>query len=127
MNANNDSTPGIDSGIMTVFQHHRGGELLTDLSQGMREATEAARREGKQATLVLKIVVKPAGKVPGAFVIQDDVKVTLPKPEKIESFFFADEHGTLHRTDPNQKELPLKMVEGGKPVEVETLRRAQAV
>lgn len=119
-----EATPAIDSAILTVLQHHRCGTLLTDLSEGLREATEAARREGKQAVLTLKIILKPAGKVPGALTIQDDVKVTLPKPERVESIFFADENGALHRNDPRQKELPLKMVDGGRPMEVETLKVA---
>ena len=125
LNNESEATPAIDSAILTVLQHHRCGTLLTDLSEKLREATEAARREGKKATLTLKIDIKPAGKVPGALTIQDDVKVTLPKPEKVESIFFADDDNSLHRNDPRQKELPLKMVSGGnQTVEAETLKVA---
>ena len=116
----------IDSAFLSLLQLHRNGQALDDLSQAMREATEAAQLQGKVAVITLKIAIKPAGNGSGAIVVADDIKVKLPMPDKVTSFFFCDEAGNLHRNDPRQKELPLRSIEGGAPVDVQTLKKVQA-
>jgi len=119
--------PGIDSAFLTLLQHHRSGQILSDLSAAMREVTEAAQLQGKPAAITLKITVKPASNACGAVVVVDDIKTKLPTPEKKGSFFFSDDAGNLFRDDPRQKELPLlKTVDGGKSFDVVELKKVAA-
>lgn len=118
--------PAIDTAFSVLLNQQRGGKCLTELSRLMREAIAASQELGKPAVLTLKIAVKPAANGSNAVVVADKIKVTLPEPKPQTSFFFSDANGNLHRNDPNQRELPLRAVTGGKAVEVETLRRASA-
>jgi hypothetical protein len=120
---NRTDEPNIDSAFLTLLQLHRHGQALDDLSAAMRAATEAAHLHGKVAIITLKIAIKPAGNGSGAVVVADDIKVKLPEPAKTTSFFFCDEHGNLHRNDPRQKELPLRAIEGGAAVDVQSLKK----
>lgn len=122
----NQALPDVDSAFLTLLQHHRSGQVLSDLSAAMREATEAAQLQGRKAVIILKINIEPAAKSAGAVVVTDDVTLKLPVPEKRGSFFFADEAGNLLRDDPRQKELPLKTIAGGKDAEVVELRTARS-
>lgn len=120
----NSDAPPIDAAFLTLLQLHRSGQALNDLGAAMREAIESAQTTGKPAVITFKVAFKPAGNGSGAVVVADDVKLKLPIPEKVTSFFYCDEHGNLHRNDPNQRELPLRTIQGGAPVDVETLKKA---
>lgn len=121
-----ENEPGIDSGILSLLQHHRGGQILTDLSHAMRQATESAQLMGKKSAITLKINIDPAKNAAGAVVVTDDIKITLPKEEKKGSFFFSDDKGNLYRDDPRQKELPLRVIESAAVVEVSDLKKVGA-
>jgi hypothetical protein len=123
----NQAEPAIDAAFLSLLQLHRGGQVLTDLSQAMREAIEAAQAQGKPAGITLKMVFKPAANGSNAVVVADKIKTTLPEPKPVTSFFFSDAHGNLHRNDPNQRELALRPISGGKAVDVTTLRQAKAI
>lgn len=120
---NTDSSPNIDSAFLQLLQLHRDGQVLNDLATAMREAIEASQLQGKPAGLTLKLVFKPAANGSNAVMVADKIKTTLPEPRPVTSFFFSDDHGNLHRNDPNQKELPLRTIQGGAPVDVTTLRQ----
>lgn len=117
-----ETTPDIDSAFLSLLQQHRGGEVLSDLAAAMREVTEAVQLAGKPGAIILTIAIQPATSS-GAVIVADEIKVKLPKEEKITSIFFSDDAGNLLRNDPRQKELPLRTVKGG-VVEEEPLRRA---
>lgn len=102
--------PPPDSAFLNLLQHHRNGNLLSDLSKAIRECVEACENQGKVAGITLKIAIKPAGNGSGAVVVADKLAVKLPEPTPVTSFFFSDEAGNLHRNDPRQKELPLKVI-----------------
>jgi hypothetical protein len=114
-NTLNAELPQVDSAFLNVLQHHRGGAVLTDLADAMREVTEAVQLSGKAGGVTLRILVQPAG-ARGAIIIADDIKTTLPKLDKVTSIFFADDNGNLVRNDPNQRELPLRSIDGGAEV-----------
>lgn len=118
--------PPINSAFLTLLQQHRSGQALNDLADAMREAIEAAQLTGKPSFISLKIGFKPAGNGSGAVVVADDVKVKLPQAEKVTSFFYTDDDGNLHRNDPRQRELPLRTVQGGAAVDVDTLKKVSA-
>lgn len=122
-----EAEPGISPAFLQLLQLHREGQILNDLADAMRDAIEAAQLQGKPAGITLKMVFKPAANGSNAMVVADKIKTTLPEPRPVTSFFFSDEKGNLHRNDPNQRELALRPVSGGAPVDVDTLRQAKAV
>ena len=113
----------VDGAFLSVLQNHRRGGTLTDLAEAMREVTEAALATGKAGAVILKFKVRAAAKS-GALVVEDEIKTTLPKTEAEGSIFFADDRGNLLREDPNQKQLPLRTVDGAKE-ETMPLKTAQ--
>ena len=117
-----------------MMQVHRHGEMQNDLSAALREITQSAQLRGKPAKMTVTITVKPAAQIKGAVLIEDDIKVTLPKPERENterenSIFYATEDGTLLREDPKQMKLQLRVIEAPAVSEqgAETLRKVGAV
>lgn len=105
------AAPATDSRFFGLMQVHRHGEMQNDLSAALRDITQAAQLMGKPAKMTVTIVVKPAAQIKGAVLIEDDIKVTLPKPERENSIFYATEDGTLLREDPKQMKLQLRVIE----------------
>ncbi len=99
--------------FLTMLQQHRGGETLSDLSEQLAKVTEAVFHLSKAGTLTLKLTIKPATRTPGAMVVEDEIKSSLPKPDDRSSIFFADtESWCLLRDNPNQLALGLRTVDG---------------
>src|SRR5262252_4072062 len=97
----------------------RGGLVMTELSQKMTELVAAVRATGKGGKLTLELKIKPASKGETVCVmVEDDITVKLPKPEKATSVFYATEGNLLQRSDPRQKEFELQEVPQEKPAEV---------
>lgn len=123
------AAPATDSRFFGLMQVHRHGEMQNDLSAALREITQSAQLRGKPAKMTVTITVKPAAQIKGAVLIEDDIKVTLPKPERENSIFYATEDGTLLREDPKQMKLQLRVIEAPAVSEqgAETLRNVGAV
>lgn len=123
------AAPATDSRFFGLMQVHRHGEMQNDLSAALREITQSAQLRGKPAKMTVTITVKPAAQIKGAVLIEDDIKVTLPKPERENSIFYATEDGTLLREDPKQMKLQLRVIEAPAVSEqgAETLRKVGAV
>lgn len=99
--------------FLTLLQQHRGGVALSDLSDKLKEVTQAVFEQGKPGTITLKLTVSPAAKTAGAMVVRDDISIKVPKAEQATSIFFADkESWQLLRDNPNQMALSLKTVDG---------------
>ena len=113
--------PTIDNSFTNLLQQHRHGEALNELGQALRNITDAAQLTGNPGCITLKILIAPTKS--GAVEIMDDIKLTLPKAEKIGSLFFVGENGALVRNNPNQLEMPLRSIEGGAAVDVSTLKQ----
>jgi hypothetical protein len=106
-------TQQVNVAFLTLLQQHRSGAALSDLSDALRQVTQAVFEQGKPGTITLKLTVQPATKTAGAMVVQDDIAFKLPKPEPEGSIFFADrESWQLLRDNPNQLALSLKTVDG---------------
>lgn len=116
---------GVDAGFLPLLEQHLQGACLTEASKAMRAAITACQITGKPAGLTIKFGFKPAGNNSGAVVIASDVKAKLPELPKDTSFFYADEAGNLHRSDPRQRELPLSSVQAGAASALEHLRKAE--
>lgn len=110
--------------FVNTFCQIREGDSVSEASDKLQELVAAVRETGRPGTLTIAIKVKPGttrGRI-GTIILEDDIAAKLPKKEKDESLFFATDDNTLQRTDPNQPELSLKTVEGGK-VEKDQLKR----
>lgn len=106
------ANPAIDGAFLAMMQQHRKGASLTDLSDAIRQVTEAVQLTGRPGSVTFKVSIRPASKG-GAMVVEDDISTKLPKSDKEGSIFFADDKHNLLREDPNQAVLPLRSIEGG--------------
>lgn len=86
----------------------RAGQTLDELAAKLHDAVEAVRDLDKPAELVLRIRIKPftSKGVAGAIVLEDEVEVKLPKPERDATLFFATPEGNLSRHNTRQDDLP---------------------
>lgn len=122
---NETSQPNVDSAFLLLLQQHRHGEILSDLSESIRNVTQAVQDSGRGGSITLKIDIRPASKGrAGALVVEDEIKEKLPTEDKTGSIFFADKNYNLIREDPNQTTLELRSVEGA-ATEPKQLKKAQ--
>jgi hypothetical protein len=99
------------NGFLYALGILRGGLAATEASQALADATCACMLTGKAAKVTVTLKLTPAQKVAGALLMEDDLKVALPKAEKENSLFYPDEDGNLLRDHPKQMALEIKMVE----------------
>ena len=117
-NASRPQSPEVDGAILGVLTEHRKGEVLTDLSEALREVTEAVQLVGKSGSLTLKLKVACAQGTSNTLIISDEIKVTIPKAQKQGSVFYADSDNNLVRDDPDQTSLNLQIVDLKKETQV---------
>lgn len=99
--------------IYQTLAEIRGGDLVDELTQELRCLVQDVLATGKPGSLTLRLSVKNASKGSGtALLIEDDVKVKPPKPDKGTTFLFATESGELQRNDPRQPRLVETMPTG---------------
>jgi len=81
----------------------RAGVTHRELSVAMHDATEAAKRTGKTASVQLTIKIKPQGD--RQVEVVDSIKKTIPEPSRSPTIFFVDENNGLTRSDVRQMRL----------------------
>lgn len=81
----------------------RGGVTHRELSVALHDATEAAKRTGKMATVTLTIKIKPQGD--RQVEVVDAIKKTIPEPNRSPTLFFVEGNGRLTRSDVRQRRL----------------------
>ncbi|ORV82860.1 hypothetical protein AWC11_23155 [Mycobacterium interjectum] len=96
-----------------VLLTHAKGRAHDEATRKLREAVESVQRTGKAASVSVKLDIKPVDKIPNAFRISDTVTAKIPEDPRT-SMWFGDDHGGLHRNDPNQSELPYDTPADGK-------------
>jgi len=89
--------------FVDVVTDLRGGNTHQELSHALQEATEAARRTGKMATVQLTIKIKPQGD--RQVEVVDAIKRTIPEPNRVPTIMFIDEQNCLTRCDIRQMRL----------------------
>lgn len=96
----------------TVVDDLNNGQALQDLSEALTEVVKAVRTAGKVGEIIYKIKVKPASKGEvRTILIEDSIQLKTPHADRPASIFFVSKDNRLMRNDPNQTELPLKVVE----------------
>lgn len=88
----------------------RGGKTAEELSADLNQLVQDCRNVGKKGELTLKITIEPDKGDAGQYFIDSNVKVTAPKFAKSKTMFWGTPDGNLQRQDPNQGELPLRVI-----------------
>lgn len=83
------------------FAKHRNGAADIELGHKLSQAVMAAAMTEKQATVTLKVTVKPEG---DAFIVVDEQAAKLPEPKEAK-IYYADNAGNLTRRNPMQPAL----------------------
>ncbi len=87
------------------------GATSEELSDRLSNCVDAVRNTGKQATLTIKLTIKPIGQGTGQYEIRDKITETIPELDRGMTLMFGTPEGNLEREDPRQKNLDLKSVE----------------
>jgi len=110
-----------DSLFLATLQRHRGGRLLAQASDKLREVVAGVHETGKPGTLTLTLSIKPAQRGQSAVVVTDKLAGKVPTLEAEASFWFATPGGQLCKEDPRQTTFEMGIVDGAraeKPVSV---------
>lgn len=111
MNKETKLGPEVDGAALAVLMEHRRGEVLSDISQALREVAGAVLLVGKSGTVTIKLKVAVAQGTRNTLVISDEITAKIPKADKQGSIFFADHNNNLVREDPDPASLPLQIVD----------------
>lgn len=93
-----------------------GGRLHARLSDQLAEITAAVKESGKKGLLTVKIEVKPVPRAEnGTLLVTGSSVAKAPETDEDSpaSIFFADDTGSLSRSDPRQPQLPFRDNVGG--------------
>lgn len=88
----------------------RKGELANELTEQLAALVAGVMEIGKPGTLTLSLKVRPAPRGVDMVLIEDDVVLKAPRPDRPQSLFYATDDGGLARHNPNQPELPFRQV-----------------
>lgn len=102
------------------LQEQAGGHLHDELSTSLRDLVAAVAETNKGGKLTLTVRVKPMPNVPGAVIVEDDVKLAEPKLARRNGVFFVDADNNLIQDNPKQPPLPLVGLDGGATVNTTT-------
>lgn len=80
---------------------HRDFETRAD--EALADVVKAATKYGKEATLTIKLKVKPNNE--NQLTHSVDIATKLPRQSVPPAIFFSDDGGGLHRADPRQHDL----------------------
>ena len=103
------AAPAPGGNFIALLQGKTGGVTLPQLDTELAELVNTVRATGRPGTLTYKVKILPNAKK--GVRIEDTVDVKRPKEEVGVSFFWVGDGGELLRNDPNQTELPLRIVD----------------
>lgn len=86
------------------------GTFIDDASDALNKLVTAVDETGRAGKLTLTLSIKKATRGSGAMVVQDEIKLSLPKPDSRETMLFATPEGNLVTEDPRQQQLELRTV-----------------
>lgn len=93
------------------LQETARGKTHTELSQALHDLVAKVIETGKKGTLTYVVTVQPLDKDGAAMTISDEIKLKLPEHDRGTHIAFVDKNGNLQRTNPDEPELPLVVVE----------------
>lgn len=85
---------------------HAKGVTHSELTEQLAAVVTAVRDTGKPGALQLTIKIRPMKSNDEVLLVSDVVRATIPKPDKSDSVFYADDAGNLVRDNPNQPDIP---------------------
>lgn len=100
--------PASGGNFIAMLQGKTGGVTLPKLDSRLAELVEKVQETGKAGTLTYKLKIVPNAK--RGVRLLDNVQTKLPEEEEGVSFFWIGQGGALLRNDPNQTELPLRIL-----------------
>lgn len=106
--------------LNTIGVLNKGG-TSAELDEALAQAVNAVKATGKVAKISFEITIRPADKDGDTVMVEDAIKVKTANPPRKAALFFTDDHGRLHRDNPNQTTLPFKQIAGGKSETAETI------
>ncbi len=89
--------------ITETLATQRKGRFLIEAQAMLQDVVKAVGATGKKGSLTIKLTIVPADT--GVVLVLDELNPKIPQPNKASTTFYAEEDGSLHREDPNQKEL----------------------
>jgi hypothetical protein len=111
--------------LISTLQGLRNGGAIADLAEQLRDVVKNVRTTGRPGALLFTLKIKPAQKGGDhhALILEDTLKVTLPKAERGGTILYATDDNQLTRNDPRQPELKgLREVPAPTPIAVSELR-----
>lgn len=100
------------SQTISLLQQLQRGKVLEESDNRLAELIHAIRDHGKSGKLTLEFEFRSLSS--GTVSISGRVKCTAPSETQPPSIFFTTELDGLSRNNPEQVEMDLKAVEGGK-------------
>lgn len=91
--------------ITDILREYRNGRAADVASQKLAELVQAVDETGKGGTLTITFKVKPEKGGGSQKTIACEVKAKMPDLDLPEAVFFSDGEGSLHRSDPQQREM----------------------
>lgn len=91
--------------ITDILREYRNGRAADVASQKLAELVQAVDETGKAGSLTITFKVKPEKGGGSQKTIACDVKAKMPDTDLPEAVFFSDGDGSLHRADPQQREM----------------------
>jgi hypothetical protein len=91
--------------ITDILREYRNGRAADVASRKLAELVQAVDETGKGGTLTITFKVKPEKGGGSQKTIACDVKAKMPESDLPDAVFFSDEEGSLHRSDPTQREM----------------------
>ena len=92
--------------FIETLREIREGELLSELPAKVQDLVAAVQTTQKAGKIVITLNLRHTKKG-GMLLLEDDVKLVLPEPDKdTTTFFFVTEDNDLTRRDPRQPTLP---------------------
>jgi len=97
--------------IMETLREIRHGAMLDEAAEKLSEVVRRVFESGKAAQFRITLIVKPASRGSVRTVIlEDQISMKMPEPDREVTIFFPTQDGGLSRSDPAQLPLGLRPV-----------------
>lgn len=96
-----------------LYAYCHDGRSPVELMDAVRQVVAEVQRTHKKGSLKLTLTVSPRNKNPDSeeVVVSDSIEVKLPRLDRAEAIFFANDAGELARDPFQQQAIPFAPVE----------------